>query len=170
MAKLIPSDLPTIAQAVEQKLLSFGNAGDITNIYWVEEGQLPPPVQTGQRDILLYELPDDFEGSESSTVVGSGRGAAIRSGLNVAIRTSRALDNSGTRKQWFINHRPMINSLLDALMDFFPEDGQHNALTVEGFVATKNTTPERMRDTTTWGYSVASFKFHYLPSITGVAT
>ncbi len=168
MATIIPTDLPTIALAVEQALLAAGDIGDLSNVYWVTEGEEPPPGRTGQRDVLLYQMDDDFEGSESSTVVGSGRGAAIRSGMRVAVRTSLASDSGGTRKDWFIAHEPFITGLTDTLMVFFPEDVDGNALTIEGFIPTRTNSPDKLRDVETWGYSVASYKFHYIPDVSSV--
>ncbi len=168
MPTVIPSDLPTIALAVEQELLANGDIGDLSNVYWVSDGEEPPPGRTGQRDVLLYQMDDSFDGSESSTVVGSGRGAAILSGMRIAVRTSLAADRGGTRKDWFIDHEPFVTSLINTLMVFFPEDVNGNALTIEGFVPTRNTTPDKQRDVLTWGYTVASFKFHYTPSVSSV--
>ena len=168
MPSLIVTDVSTIAAAVETALLAASNVGDISNIYWVEEGSTPPPGITGQRDIILYQVDDDFEGSESSTVVGSGRGAAIKAGLRIAVRNTLALDRTATRKDWFIANDKLVTSLLDTLMEFFPVDANQNALTIEGFVPTNVTAPSKDRDAMTWGQEIAAFKFHYLPGVGSV--
>ncbi len=168
MPTIIGTQLPTIALAVEQALLGSVNAGDISNIYWVEENSEPPPGRTGQRDVILYQMDDSFEGSESSTVVGSGRGCAILSGMRVAVRTSLASDRGGSRKDWFIDHEPFITALQDTLIDFFPEDADGNALTIEGFVPTRSVTPAKARDVVTWGQTVCSFKFNYVPTLSSI--
>lgn len=168
MAQVIASDIPTIARAVEQALLAAANVGDLSNIYWIEDGQMPPPGITGQRDVILTELDDDFAGSQSSTVVGSGRGCAIKSGLRVALRTSLALDRHSTRRQWAIEHQPLINAITNTLTIFFPVDVDGNALTIEGFCPIVNKGSDRLRDTETWGQTIAEFHFHYVPSFSSV--
>lgn len=167
----IPSDLPTIAQTVERRLLTYRSpitgttaAGDISNIYWVEPGEEPDPGQTGERDIILVELEDDTSG----TVVGAGRFATIDSGLEIYLRSQRVTDKRSTRRSWFIAHRNLINGLLDAMMGFFPEDQFGNALTVQGLVLEGNTTPRRTRPSETWGHTIGTYRFRYIPRISQV--
>lgn len=173
---VIPSDLPTIMQAVETQLLTYVSpitqapvCGDISNIYWLMSGDTPPqPANTGQRDVLLAERADDADRS----IVGGGRiGAWVYSGLDVYLRSSYAVDRVNTRKQWMITHARMANALLDALMtggtggSFYPQDAQQNALTIEGFVWDQKAAPVKNRDAELWGYSIATFRFHYVPNI-----
>ena len=85
---LIPTNLPTIMQAAEQQMLNFTSpitnqpiAGDISNIYWVEEDNEPPPAETGQRDILLAMLGDtpvNVQGDMRFTLVKSGHRSGVK--------------------------------------------------------------------------------------------
>ncbi len=131
-------------------------------------GNEPPPGQTGQRDVILSEMDDDFAGSQSSTVVGSGKGCAIKSGLRVGLRTSLASDPVGTRRQWAIVHQPLITALMDTLTEFFPVDADENAMTIEGFIPTVAKASDRNKDVTTWGQTLAVFEFHYTPLFSSV--
>ena len=162
MATVIGTDLTIIAQAVEQELLTAAVAGDISNIYWIEQGEEPPPGQTGQRDILLAQRPDETAGT---SIVGAGRFTEVYAGLDVYLRSTLALDRRSTRRDWFIAHRALINGVMNALMGFFPEDAASNALTIEGFILDRNAAPVRDRSAETWGYTVGTYRFHYVPSI-----
>lgn len=173
LPQLVPTNLPTIMQAVEQQMLNFnspitGNtiAGDISNIYWVEVGQEPDPAQTGQRDILLQML-----GDVPINVQGDGRRTLNASGLTIYLRTTLASDRRGTRRDWMIAHRSLVDALMSAMMGFFPVDVNNNALTNEGFVLggpeggeEGNETPKRVKgdDKTKWGETVGTYRFHYL--------
>lgn len=178
MPSLIPSDLPTIMQAVEQQLLTYVSpiteatvVGDISNVYWVFKGEEPPPGETGQRDILLAEHGDEF-----TNIQGAGRLTEIKSGLDIYLRMTLASDRKGTHKQYMIKQRQLVNALMDAMMGFFPVDEEDNALTIEGFClggamnAAGNNDPRTVMDVTrtkatTWGQLVSSFSFHYVPNI-----
>lgn len=163
----IGTSLPVIAQVVEQQLLTFESVitsaavcGDISNIYWVEDGEQPTPGRTGQRDVLLIERPDIAE-----NIIGDGRFAMMSSGMDLALRSTVALDPSGNKKTFLIAHRLLIDALLDAMMGFFPVDDDNNALTIEGFILDGNAAPVKRSDSLTWGYTLSSYKFHYLPNI-----
>jgi hypothetical protein len=179
---LIPTNLTIIMQAVEQQLLGYvspvtGNAivGDISNVYWVEVGDEPPPAQTGQRDILLAMLPD-----VPTNVQGAMRFTEIKSGLTIYLRSTLAADRRGTKRDWMIAHRLLVDAMMDAMMDFFPVDANENALTIEGFVigdegegGEGNAAPTRAKvapgnesKKTTWGQTVGTYRFHYIPNIT----
>jgi len=167
MPSVIATDMPTIALAVEQQLLTFTSAitgipvcGDISNIYWVDQRSVPEPVTTGKRDVLL-----EFMDDQAVNVEGDGRFAKLRSGMRLWLRTSLASDRRGTRKDWFTDNRTKVNGLLDAMMGFFPVDAQQNALTIDGFVITQNDAPLSNRDPSIWGYCISSYVFHYLPKI-----
>ncbi len=167
MPTVIQTDLPTILQAVEQQLLTFTSAltadpvvGSITNIYWVMPGQEPKPGTTGQRDILLALHKDTL-----INVQGEGRFARILSGFDCYFRTSNISDRFATRKDWFIANRTAYNSVMDALMGFFPVDGSENALTIEGLVLDETTSPSKVKDTETWGQVIGSYQFHYQPRV-----
>lgn len=164
----IATNLPAIMAAVEQRLLTFTSVitgapacQDLSNIYWVFRGQEPVPGTTGQQDVLLIEHPDDTQ----ENPVGAGRLTWIASGLDVNLRSTLASDPRSTYKAFKTAHRLLVDGLLDALMGFFPQDGQQNALTIYGLVPTTNTAPDKQRESLTWGESICSFKFHYLPQI-----
>ncbi len=173
MPGLIPSDLPTIMQSVEQQLLNYVSTitssaviGSIQNVFWVFQGEEPPPGQIGQRDILLAERED-----VTTNVQGAGRFTEIYSGLSIHLRSSQASDYRGTKKDWMIAHRRLVNALMDSMMDFFPVDADNNALTIEGFVlggpmnGNGNATPAQIKDTKKWGQTVGIYRFHYIPNI-----
>lgn len=164
----IGTNLPTIMQAVEQQLLTFTSAittappaGNISNIYWIFDGDEPPPAQTGQRDFLLSERTDDTRGN----VQGAGRFTWIYSGLDIYLRSSYAVDMRGTRKQWLIDNRAKVEGVMDALMGFFPVDSNQNGLTIEGFVLDTNAKPVKNGSSANWGEVVGTYRFHYLPKI-----
>ncbi len=179
MPGLIPSDLPTIMQAVETQLTSYVSpitgtvvCGSVSNIYWVFKGEEPAPGTTGQRDIILSEHGDTF-----TNIQGAGRLTEIRSGIDIYLRMTQVLDPRSTRRQWMIDNRVLMNGLMDAMMGFFPVDANNNALTIEGFVlggpmdAAGNDDPKTVMDVTrtkatTWGQVVGSWYFHYIPNIT----
>lgn len=167
MPALIASSLPVIAQAVEQQLLAYTSTlttapvvGDISNIYWVLPGEEPPPGRTGQRDVLLVFLPDFAENVE-----GDGIFARLRSGMDLNLRSTLALDRAGTKKDFQIAHRLLVNGLLDAMFDFFPVDGSGNALTIYGFVLDTNTSPRKSDAALTWGETISTYRFDYIPNI-----
>lgn len=165
----IATNLPTVMQAVETQLLTYVTAdgvpvcADLSNIYWVMAGEAPPqPGTTGQRDVLLVERTEATDGS----VQGGGRiGAWMHTGLDVYLRSSYAADRVNTRKQWLITHADLVDGIKDALMGFFPEDANHNALTIEGFILDTNAAPVRDRSAELWGYSIATYRFHLVPNI-----
>lgn len=168
MPTLLQTNLPEIMQQVETQLTTYispiTNAtvcGSISNIYWVFTGQEPVPGTTGQRDLLLIERPDDTDG----TVVGAGRFAWISSGLDINLRTTRAVDRRATEKQWMINQALLVNGLMDAMMGFFPVDANQNAYTIEGFVLDANAAPVPNRESLTWGETIGTYRFHYTPRI-----
>lgn len=167
MPTLIQTNLPTILQAVEQQLLNYYSqitsstvVHDLTNIYWIFPEEEPIPSQTGQRDVLLALHPDKLVNIE-----GDGRFAKILSGFDVYLRSSNASDRRSTKRDWMIAHRTLIDALNDALMGFFPEDDGGDALTIEGLVLDTNATPAKNRDSKTWGQTVGTYKFHYLPKL-----
>ncbi len=166
MPSLLQTNLPEIMQAVEAQLLSFipidtnvANVGSVSNIYWVFGGDEPPPGLTGQRDILLVERDD-----KPTNIVGEGRFAEMYAGLDINLRTSLASDRNSTWKDWMIKHAQLRDALLDAMMGFFPVDADQNAYTIEGFVLDTNSTPLK-GDPGTWGRTVGTYRFHYLPSV-----
>ena len=165
----INTNLPTIAQAVEQQLLTYQSplmskpiVGDVSNIYWVFPGDTPDqvPGRTGQRDVLLIFIPD-----VSVNVQGDGIFAMLASGMEINIRTTLASDRSGTRKDFLIAHAAFKDGLMDAMSDFFPTDTSGNALTCEGFVIDTNTATDPTRNTLTWGYTISKYRFHYRPNV-----
>jgi hypothetical protein len=167
MPALIPSSLPVILQTVEQQLLNYvspitGNpvAGDISNIYWIFPEEEPPPGTTGQRDILFAVHPD-----KATNVQGAGRFTELASGFDVYLRSTLAADRRGTRRDFMIAHRLLIDALMDSIMGFFPVDGSSNALTIEGLVINENARPSKTRAVETWGMTIGSYKFHYIPNI-----
>lgn len=169
MAGVARTNLTTIMLAAEQMLLGFVTVtgspvcGDISNIYWLMSGDTPvKPGTTGQRDVLLVERNDDTRGNFR----GGGRiGTMLYSGLDVYLRSSYAVDRMRTRKQWLIAHATLIDGLKDALYGFFPTDSAGNALTVEGFIPDLAAAPVKARDAELWGYTIATYRFHYLPNI-----
>lgn len=167
MATILQTDLPTILQQVEQQLLSYVSpvtgkavAGDISNIYWIFPEEEPDPGTTGQRD-LIFAIHED----EPINREGDGRFAKYKSGFDVYLRTSLVSDRPKTKRDWLLNHRPQVNAMIDSLDGFFPQDMNGNAYTIEGLVLKKNAKPEKQRDSQSWGKTIASFEFHYLPNI-----
>ncbi len=161
------TSLPVILQEVEFQLQTYQSAitadsvvGDVSNIYWVFKGDEPPPATTGQRDILFALHKDKLVNVE-----GDGRFAMMFSGFDVYLRSSYAVDPRSTRKQWFIDNRLRVDALMDALMGFFPTDQNGFALTIEGLVLDENASPEKERDSKTWGITVGTYVFHYQPNI-----
>lgn len=168
MPVILQTDLPTIcAQAVVPWLTTYispvTNApvcGDPSNIYFVFAGEEPECGKTGQRDVLLIERKDELV-----NVQGEGRFAKIHAALDVNLRSTYAADRPGTKQDFLLAHRTMVNALMDALMGFFPEDADQNAYTIEGFVLDSNAAPIKNRDAATWGETVGTYRFHYLPRI-----
>src|SRR5437870_11963623 len=112
--------------------------GDVTNIYWVEQGQEPIPGQTGQRDVLFQ-----FHKMERVNFQGDGRFALWKTGLDVWLRLSLALDRTAMRRDWTIKEMSLVDGINDALDGFFPMDTDNNGLTLEGFVPAENSEPKR---------------------------
>jgi hypothetical protein len=172
MPGLIGANLGIIAQAVEQQLLTCvvlagtaltGNTvvGDVSNIYWIRDGEQPKPGITGQRDILFA-----FHGSMPVNFQGDGRNTLSLTGMDVWLRMTLAADRPATRKDWTILETNLVDGVSDALNGFFPVDGRNNALTCEGFVPVDNSEPRKNVDTATWGEIVASYQFHVYPQLT----
>jgi hypothetical protein len=166
MPILLPTDLPTIMEVVITQLTTFTSTlttkpplGDPSNAYCILDEE-PPPGRTGQRDVLIASLPDKAE-----TIQGTGRDCRIYSGLQIFLRSQLALDPAGTRLQWLLGNRTMVNGIMDALMGFFPVDSGQNAYTIEGFVLDANERPAKSRATTNWGECIGTYRFHYLPKI-----
>jgi len=134
--------------------------GDISNVYWVFKGDEPPPGTTGQRDVLLIERDD-----VPNNIQGDGRFCQIESGMDINLRTSKALDRRGTQMVWLTDQANLVNGLMDAMMGFFPIDADQNAYTIEGFVLDTNASPVKDRDSKTWGGTVGTYRFHYVPNI-----
>lgn len=167
MPSLLPTNLPSIFGQVQTQLTTFVSAitstavcGDVSNIYWVFEGEEPPPGTTGQRDVLLIQRKDLTE-----NVQGDGRFCMIASGMDINLRTTRALDRRGTQQDWMTNQGTLINGLMDAMMGYFPVDTDQNAYTIEGFVMDFNAEPVKNRESKTWGETVGTYRFHYIPAI-----
>jgi hypothetical protein len=160
MPSLIPSSLPTILQVVEQQLLTSGVVGDISNIYWIFPEEEPKPGATGQRD-LLFAIHEE----KPVNVEGDGVYSLISSGFDVYLRSTLAADRLGTRRDFMIAHRAIVEGVMNALMDFFPEDVSRNALTNYGIVLDSNAKPTKSRSVATWGETIGTYRLHFLPNI-----
>ncbi len=165
----IGSNLTVIAQAMEQRLLTWTSAlfttplaGDISNIYWIEQGDEPLPNTTGQRDILIAQHLDD---TMNTSIIGASIFTEIDSAIDVYLRTTYESDRVSTRRDFLIAHRLIVDQMMDALMGFFPEDANGNALTIYGLRFRQNATPTRMRDSLTWGETVGTYDLRYLPNV-----
>lgn len=168
MASPIGTNLTIIAQAMEQRLLTWTSAlfptpiiGDISNIYWIMDGEEVMPV-TGQRDILIAEHADDMMGT---SIVGASIFTEIDTAVDVYLRSTYEADRVSTRRDFLIAHRLIVDQILDALMGFFPEDASENALTIYGLRLRANATPMRNREPATWGHTVGTYDLRYLPNV-----
>lgn len=156
-----------ILQAIEDKLIAMEIVPTADAIYWVKDGDEFPEKPTGKRDILLcvtQQAPD--QGSQR----GGGRmGFRFTLLIDVRLRTSVQLDRVNTAKDALKAHWIEENTILNALLRFFPTDtgdDTGNALTIEGLNLDWDTPPHPDRMTPKWGVSIGRYRCHYLPALT----
>jgi hypothetical protein len=103
--------------------------------------------------------------SKPVNVEGDGRFSLYHTTVSVYLRSSFAADRRGTYKDWMTSHLLLVSALMDALMGFFPENTNGDALTNYGLILDDEVSPKKVGETATWGSSVGVYRFAFIPKI-----
>lgn len=162
MAGVKRTNLSEILQAVEDLLVAEEVVPDASHVRWLARDDDPDHL-AGELDLLLrYGARVPLSLKEQ----GGGRfGATLEGRVEVYVRNAYSVDQAGTDKEWIKKNDALIDTLLDLLWQFHPEDAEQNVLTVEAFRLTQVQPPRRHRDKKQWGKCACALAFEFLPKI-----
>lgn len=163
MKAINPGD---ILQAMENRLIAAGVVATADPIYWIKDGDEPIAKPSGKRDILFCvsrKVVNDL------SQIGGGRmGFRFELFVEVRLRTIQVLDRVNTSKDMLVEHWGIEDTIIDALLRFFPTDtgdNTGNAMTIQGLMLDSTIPPHPDRTTPKWGESIGTWRVHYLPKL-----
>jgi hypothetical protein len=149
---------------------------DISAVKLIGRNPALIPALTSQQDILIRPSRFATLGVDNGPEEAAGR-VDFRTTRNIYIfpRLQGSLDATGTDTAWLTGENTDYNifsleeTIIDGLLEFFPQDTNGNQLTDVGLKLTNGEEPEKLvaqQIAQNWGRSVLCFTARYMPPLT----
>lgn len=162
MAARIQSYQSDVLQAIETKLVAdtvIGNSAGV--LWWIDDSE--PAHIAGQQDIVLRPL--SSTPNIENAMGGCRQAMYLECFVDVTLRSSMAVDRVNTAKQRYIRHCVYQHRLLDSLIDFFPQDGSDNAMTIAALQLVQAPRPTKVGNDKAWLAATLTFSYQISPKI-----